>query len=403
MALDLTSFDPAMKQHYTGIRVENMAMRDNPFYAMVKKDPNAGGRNIPQPVRLRNPQGGSATLSDAITNAAAGGYDDFVLQRKKNYVVANIDNETLEASKDVRDAFLKATVEIDGAVEEAGNRLARQLYRQSGGAIGQISTDTTLASTTLKLADPGDVFHFWKDQVLELDDVNGGGTVKSGSLTVAGVDRGAGTITLTGNISAGVATAATGDYIFVQGDYGNCLSGLADWLPDTAPSSGESFFNVDRSTDSFLYGLILDASGMTVEEALQRMGSDLLRHGGKPSHMFMNPSKVTDLAISVGSKREFHIVDVKAGKTSIGFKGFQVECGGAPITVIGDLNCPEERGYMLTLSDWTLYSARKAPHILDRDGILLRNTNTDDYQVRVASYAQLGCCSPGRNGVVKFS
>jgi hypothetical protein len=385
MALNLTSFDAALKQHYSGVRVENMAMRDNPALAMIKKDASAGGRNIPQPVRYMNPQGGSATIGDAITNAAAGGYEDFVLTRKKNYVIANIDNETIEATKDAKDTFLKATVEIDGAVEEAGNRLARQIFRGAGGEVGKISSSTTIGSTVLILDDPGDVFAFWKDQVLELSANQDGSSIRSGTLTVAGVDRGAGTVTMTAAITTGVAAAATGDYVFVEGDAGLCLSGFAAWLPDDAPAA-TAFFGVDRTVDSFLSGLRLDASGMTVEEAAQRMGSDLLRHGGKPDYLFLNPSKVADLAISLGSKREYHAVDVK-GKASIGFRGFQIECGGKPITVVGDLNCPEERGYMLTLKDWTLYSAGKAPHILDRDGVLLRNSTTDDYQVRVASYA----------------
>ena len=401
MALNLTSFDAALKQHYSGVRVENMAMRDNPALAMVRKDASAGGRNIPQPVRFKNPQGGSATIGDAITNAVAGGYEDFVLTRKKNYVVANIDNETIEATKDAKDTFLKATVEIDAAVEEAGNRLARQIFRGSGGEIGKIATSTTISSTVLVLDDPGDVFAFWAGQELELSPNQDGTSLRSGTLTVAGVDRGAGTVTMSGDLDTGIAAAATGDYVFIEGDATLCLSGFAAWLPDDAPSA-TAFFGVDRTVDSFLSGLRLDASGMSVEEASQRMGSDLLRHGGKPDYLFLNPSKVADLAISLGSKREYQNVDVK-GKASIGFRGFQIECGGKPITVVGDLNCPEERGYMLTLKDWTLYSAGKAPHILDRDGILLRNSTTDDYQARVASYAQLGCAAPGHSGVIKFS
>jgi len=402
MALDLTSFDAALKQHYSGVRVENMALRDNPALAMVKKDASAGGRNIPQPIRFKNPQGGSANIANAITNAVAGGYEDFVLTRKKNFVIANLDNETIEASKDAKDSFMKATVELDAAVEEAGNRLARQLFRGAGGEIGQISTDTTIGGAVLKLSDPGDVFAFAPGQVCVLSANQDGSSLRSGTLTVLGVDRGTGQVTMTGAITSGVAAAAVSDWVFIQGDAGACLSGFAAWLPDTAPTGGDSFFGVDRSVDSYLYGLILDGSGMTVEEAAQRMGSDLIRHGGKPDVLFCNPSKVADLSISLGSKREYTNVDVK-GNAAIGFRGFQIETGGRPVMVVGDLNCPEERGYMLTSKDWTLYSAGKAPHILDQDGVYLRNATADSYQARVGSYAQLGCAAPGHSGVIKFS
>jgi hypothetical protein len=37
MALDLTSFSAALKQHYTSDRVENMVYKDNPLLAMMPK------------------------------------------------------------------------------------------------------------------------------------------------------------------------------------------------------------------------------------------------------------------------------------------------------------------------------------------------------------------------------
>lgn len=399
MALDLTSFGPALKNHYSGVRVENAAMRANPALALIKKDPTAGGALIPQPINISNPQGGSASIANAITNASASGFKSFALTRVKNYVVANLDNETMEASKDAKDAFMKAVTEIDRAVVEAGNRLARQLFRTSGGEMGQIDSTTTVGSAVLILADAGDVFSFWPGMVLTAGPNQDGSSLRSGTLTVSGVNRSNGQVTMTGNLTAGISAIATGDYVFAQGDAGACLSGFASWLPDTAPTSGDNFFGVDRSVDSFLYGLILDASGLSVEEAAQRMASDLIRHGGAPSHLFVNPKKLADLTISLGSKRQY--VDTKV-TASVGFKGVQIETGAAPVTVYADLNCPEERGYMLTAKDWTLWSAGAAPHILDRDGILIRNATTDAYQARVGSYAQLGCAAPGRSGVIKF-
>jgi len=47
MALDMTSFASALKQHYTSDRVENMVYRDNPLLAMVPKMENFGGKNLP--------------------------------------------------------------------------------------------------------------------------------------------------------------------------------------------------------------------------------------------------------------------------------------------------------------------------------------------------------------------
>jgi hypothetical protein len=37
MALDLTSFASALKQHYTNDKIENMVYSDNPLFAMLPK------------------------------------------------------------------------------------------------------------------------------------------------------------------------------------------------------------------------------------------------------------------------------------------------------------------------------------------------------------------------------
>jgi hypothetical protein len=81
MALDLTSFDAALKQHYTDDRVEDMVYKRNPFMALVTKYENFGGRNLPIPIIYGNPQGRSKTFSNAKTRGAltSSKITDFVL------------------------------------------------------------------------------------------------------------------------------------------------------------------------------------------------------------------------------------------------------------------------------------------------------------------------------------
>src|SRR5690349_10011273 len=116
MSLDMSSFDAALKQHYTNDRVENMVYQDNPLTAMLPKMENFGGKNLPIPIIYGNPQNRSATFSTAIAETSSSQLQDFVLTRVKDYSIASIDNETLEASQGDQNAFLQAaTVEIDGA------------------------------------------------------------------------------------------------------------------------------------------------------------------------------------------------------------------------------------------------------------------------------------------------
>ena len=55
------------------------------------------------------------------------------------------------------------------------------------------------------------------------------------------------------------------------------------------------------------------------------------------------------------------------------------------------------------MDTWKLYSLKPVPHIQKPDGLMaLRRATADGIEVRIASYAQLGCKAPGWNGKVKF-
>jgi len=164
MALDMTSFDAALKQHYTSDMVMNMVYKDNPFLALVSKYESFGGKNLPIPTIYGNPQGRSATFATAQTLGASSSsqIDDFVLTRVKDYAIATIDNETLEASKGNANAFMEAaTTEIDGAINSLTRSLAIALYRDGSGAIGQAFAEPSEAATTvITLKEANDVTNF---------------------------------------------------------------------------------------------------------------------------------------------------------------------------------------------------------------------------------------------------
>jgi len=401
MALDLTSFASALKVHYTSDRVENMVYQDNPLLALMSKYEQFGGKNLPIPIIYGNPQGRSATFSTAQSNKTNSQLKDFVLTRARDYSLASIDNETLEASKGNANAFLEAaTTEIDGAIHSAARSLAVAMYRKGSGSIGQIASGQ--GTTTVTLADVESVTNFEKGMTVVVSSADGGGSVKSGSAQITGVDRDLGTISFANALSSSIATVAANDYLFVQGDYDAKIKGLQAWLPDTAPTSGDSFFSVDRSSDATrLAGIRFDGSAMPIEEALISAASRVAREGGKPTHCFMSYSKYADLEKALGSKIQY--IDMKVN-AEIMFRGIQINGPRGPIKVVPDQNCPNDRAFMLEMDVWKLYSLGKAPKILDTDGLkMLRDSNADSVEVRVGYYAQLGCRAPGRNANIKLA
>jgi len=240
----MTSFDAALKEHYTDEMVMNLVYSDNPFLALVAKYESFGGKNLPIPLIYGNPQGRSATFSQAQTRGSATNSQlkDFVLTRVKDYSIATIDNETLEASKGNANAFMEAaTTEIDGAISSLTRSLAISLYRDSSGQIGQLDAEPAeAADTVIVLKEASDVTNFEVGMILNVWSAKSGGSQRNvdgstSDLEVVGVDRDLGTVTIDDPYDAS-GTIAADDYVFVKGDRGLKLSGLEDWIPATAPS-----------------------------------------------------------------------------------------------------------------------------------------------------------------------
>jgi hypothetical protein len=392
MALNMTTFAAALKQHYTNERIENMVYKDNPFLAMVAKYEDFGGENLKLPIKYGIPQGRSATFSDAQANKTNTQLKAFLLTRQADYSLASIANETIEASKGNANAFMEAaTVEIDGAIESATRSLAIACFGDGSGAIGQVlATTSSVATFTLKQID--DVTNFEVGMQLKLNATKTGssGTLST-AVTVDGINRDTGVITLSAS-----ASLTADHFIYQEGDYDAKIKGLNAWVPSSAPGSTDSFFGVNRSSDATrLGGIRFDGSSLPIEEALIGGASRVAREGGKPDVCFMNYSNFADLEKALGSKVSY--VDVKASP-EIGFRGILIHGPRGPIKVIPDQNCPKDVAFMLQMDVWKLYSLGKAPKILDSDGLkFLRDSSADSVEVRVGYYAQLGCRGPGYN------
>lgn len=407
MSLDLTSFDAALKQHYTSDRVENMVYKDNPLHALMPKMENFGGRNLPIVTVWGNPQGRSRSFTQAQTRgqATSSKVDDFLLTRVKDYSIAYIDNETLEASKGDPNAFMEAaTTEIDGAINALTRSLAIKEYRAGYGEIGQIAAGG-ISGAVVTLANPDEITNIEVGMELDLSATLTGAVKAYGSnshgLYVIGVNRSDGTFTCSANVTDaanGIPTAAAGDFIFVRGDHDGanltCVAGLEAWVPASAPSSS-AFFGVDRSQDTRLGGLRYDGSNMPIEEALIEGASIAGRDGGKVDHYMMNFAKYSNLEKALGSKVQY--VDLQAN-AYISFQGIMINGPKGPIKVVPDQNSQPDRAWGLNLPTWKLYSLGKAVRVIDTDGLqMLRQATADGVECRYGYYANMGSRAPGWN------
>lgn len=403
MSLDMTSFDAALKEHYTDDMVQDMVYKDNPLMALLPKMEDFGGRNLPIPLIYGNPQGRSATFSNAQTRGAATNslIEAFTLTRVKDYSIATIDNETLEASKGDANAFMEAaTTEIDGCINSLTRSLAVAQYRDGTGWIGQVNAEPGEAATTvITLKNINDVTNFEVGMQLVFWSATSGGTQRNfdGTTTagnISAINRSTGVITIAVAYTAS-GTIAANDYMFVNGDRGLKLSGLEAWIPASAPSA-TLFFGVDRTVDvTRLAGQRYDATNVPLEEALIEGASRVAREGGKIDHFFMDYSKFAALEKSLGSKVQY--IDLKV-TAEIGFRGIVINGPRGPIKCIPDQNCPSDRCFGVQLDMWKLYSIKKAVRVIDTDGLqMLRQASSDGVEVRYGFYGNMGCRAPGYN------
>jgi hypothetical protein len=409
-ALNLDSFEAALKVHYTDLRVKNLVYRNNPFLAAVPKYEYFGGKNLPIPVQFGTPQGRSATFTDANAPAVQtpGEYTDYVLKRVRNYSIAAIDNETLEASVGRPNAFMEAAAsEIDGALRSLTQDLAGNLYRDQFGIRGEVAN---IVVNEITLTNPSDIVAFEVGMTLvsvaaatPAAATTGGGV----GTTIDSINRDNGTFTVT---ALGAPPIAIGDVLFQLGDAQNGgvvplkMAGLAGWLPAVPPAPGDDFFGVDRSIDSSrLAGQRYDGTAETIEEALIGAGSLLFREGGRPDLVFMNPLSYSELIKSLGSKVVYDVVR-SSDVAEVFFDSVKVYTPSGQVSVVADPNCPTGVAYMVQMDTWKLYSLGMAPKILMTDGLrFLRTENADSVTVRCGYYSQLGNVAPGWNARIALA
>lgn len=388
----VTTADAILKILYPKSAYREIAYKDHPLLAMVSKNKNFVGKSMEFPIRYGGNQGRSRAFATAITNAKAGLYTGFFLTRVKDYGITDIDTEAMLAANGSEGSFVALMkTEVDGLLRNLSNNLAMSLYRNFGGARGQIAA-AGVTGAVLTLSNPADIVNFEVGMNLVNSTADGtSGAVGTADQTIVSVDRRNGKVTMT----AGTNFAAA-DFLFVKGDFGVAVSGLDSWIP-SAPPTSTLFFGVDRTADSRLYGQAIDGSALTISESLEYGDTQVRREGGAVSHCFINPTDFNRLRISLGSQVVYDKVS-SPDMASISFQTLKLQGQKGPIQVIPDPDCPQGIAWLLTLDEWEWNSLGESPRILDDDGNrVLRVDTADAVRVRAGYYGQLGCHAPNFN------
>jgi hypothetical protein len=398
--VDTTAMDYALKVRYSPDIVRMMAYKRNPWFARIKKKEDFGGKNFTFAVTYGHGPGRSVNFTRAQTNSGAALGEDFALTRVKDYAIAKIDSETVMASEGDANSLLSAVeVETDRKLHALIRSTAISLFRDGYGDIGQI---TSISTGVITLSNANDVTHFERDQVLQVASSRAAAVRATRGYVIA-VNRDAGTVTVSTSAAGSAGTPAgwtANDFIFSDGDYNSGsqskIFGLGAWVPSTAPTTGDSFFGVDRSNDvTRLAGHRLTGTGKTIEEALYDVAVRIAREGGAPNLAYTSYEKYAALNMQLGTKIQY--IQYKLGE--IAFEGVRINGPAGPIDVYPDQNCQSAVGWVLTEDSWCLKSLRAAPMFLDLDGKKwLRMSSEDGIEIRMAVFGNAYTDAPGWNG-----
>lgn len=369
----------------------------------LKKDTNFVGELAYVPIQNANPQGSSASFSEAQANIYQGNYVRMSLTRVSHYGIARVTGEAAEAAVKSEGALVDLwDNETRGIATTEMACLATYLYGTGDGVLGQLNGGSVTA-TTITLASGTNMNYFELNMTVKAVSATGlSPTVRSGKCRVTGIDRRSRTLTAAANWddAGNIPGIGTTDYLVRAGDQAGSsatvITGLDEYVKGGA--SPGVLFNLNRTADPVrLAGQSIDYAGWAKEDAIVDASAQGGSQGiGYATVAVMNNLEVADIKKSLSGKIQYNRPGGSEGKYS--FSDLTIEGENGAIRIIADPYCPRNKAWLLKKDVFSLFSLKAAPHLAKYDGIeFLRRPDEDAYEVRFAFYGNLKCKNPGPN------
>lgn len=426
----LSAVDAALKQIYKESNANSLYFDERPAFGLIPKDESMQGRNVPLVAYFGRSGGRSASFASAQTLASSRNkhIEDFLMTAVDDYSLIRMPGKTLAFTRSNEGAFDElvssmAQKGFDDAENNLANAIELYMYRDGLGWIARINTfatESTSATFAVVLYDPETIYFFELDDVFSVStDGVKGGALGTSTYKVTSVDTltpSLGVIRTGGNADMGTSGTSY-RYIHPLGDGANDstsptyasgvkMAGFAAWIPDTVPTSGDSFLGVDRSQHSRLYGKYMDLSTISRSSAITRASTTLGKEGGAPTVALTHYVQQRVLIEELGLMREYVDMNPMSERglvANVGYRGVYIQGPHSVLRSVPTLYGFSNEATLIRPEDWTLLSAGPALGLEDYDGLsCLRLPSEDAYEGRMAFRGQLGCFKPGRQGRVLF-
>ena len=377
--------------------VVNQMLKKSIGLSDCKKNTKFGGEGRHINIQTSGTGGGSADFTVALNNQNPTTQKRFFIQHKTEYQIASVTGQAIAQSLDDAMAVARVLkVEMDGALRKFHLQLSGRFFGNAGGARGQISATSAVATVTITLANRFDHVHFEVGDWVQTAPDNGTGVAPLGvngggaQLQIVSKDPILGTLTANAAWNTIAGTLAN-HFIFRAGDYSKAMSGLAGWVPAIAPVPGENFMGMDRSVGDVARqaGIRYNGLGAAKEDTFLNATAEAAALGSSLSRGYVHPLDFNDLVKELGSKR---VVEAKSKDTGFGFKGIEVYTSTGILEIIADVFQPRGSAKLVEPDDITLHTAGDCPNPLNYGGAQSTQVplNSDGLQFRLGAYGEFG-------------
>ena len=403
--LTSAQFAAFFKTRYPAAKMKSLVEFDKPtLQAFAKSGDKLDGAVTNIPVELDSPQGHSAHLGAARTNASSSVGRQWALTTASHYGALTIDARTMMAAqKDVGAFFRTREHEVDRILGGIGQYNEMSLWRDGTGSTGIINGDPG-TGTTIQLATISDAFNFNEQEDITFhDDVAGApSTVRAGgSRRITGVNYATGVLTVDAAMDAAVEDT---DHIVREGCLDGVFQGIPSWI--TAADPTDTLFGVARTLYPQKLGGHRQAWLGSIEETAKKLDSTIRRANQRSKVLWLSYANFNRLDLELGA-RGYRSEDGGKGVFGRMSLGMSTPNGGVEVKAAPYLN--DTTGYLLDMSTWELLHLGGFPHIVQDDGLTATRlapaavvtgdaNEGDGIEIRFRQFAQTYCSNPFSNG-----
>ncbi len=390
--------------------INEATFTQDPELGLFKKDGSFYEKIRQIAVGTNGAQGIGGTYAGAKGNKAPSGAIEFSISTDPLYALWSLEGDLMRRAKNDK-ALLVDPIKRESKTSIQNWRQAQCAYihGNGGGALLRLAASGAVSGQTFTVlaADIKKMRFIQPKMTLQLGSTDGTtGSASAGTVTVATVNRTAGTFTVVeASILGAIPTAANSDYVFRATTFGAVLDGFEAWNPASAP--GATLFNgVDRTTDvDLLGGLRLTATTLTPRAAAKAAANLVADMWGHPDLYLLHTSDWANLEAdldSAGSLTRTTVAASPIGKLNFGvsYQGIQMAGPMGPIDVVASPNAPPGVGRMLTRDTWTLGYMGDLLHSIDENDA---EDSADAKEFRMLGDVAFYCDLPGANCRVQLT